>query len=241
MSVSFQFQIGCVLPPSPHFLALLLRALPLLPCAPTFRCPSIHEPQLCEWLSLVTGSSRSRRPLRRARAVHQVRWRDQPHQQPRAVACRTPGLRSARHPTSGACTAIHPHPTCGQHATPPAARSRNVALLLWRPTPPVTDLSYEDNSYERSVTGLTNSTHAWEGVHINSIGKDLEGNYTLLTGHAANDVCTRVTNVPKAGFETKIHGSGIEAVFRVAALAKNGTTLGTSAVYNATDGSVVHY
>ncbi|KAJ7191187.1 ASST-domain-containing protein, partial [Mycena pura] len=63
-------------------------------------------------------------------------------------------------------------------------------------------------------------------VYVSWNGATHVASYTLLTGHSANDVRTRVTNVPKAGFETKIHGSGIEAFFKVAALAKNGITLG---------------
>ncbi|KAJ7197445.1 hypothetical protein GGX14DRAFT_186885 [Mycena pura] len=50
-------------------------------------------------------------------------------------------------------------------------------------------------------------------VYVSWNGATHVASYTLLTGHAANSVRTRVTSVPKAGFETKIHGSGIEAFF----------------------------
>ncbi|KAJ7138277.1 ASST-domain-containing protein [Mycena epipterygia] len=81
-----------------------------------------------------------------------------------------------------------------------------------------------------SVTG--------EDVYVSWNGATHVAAYTLLTGSAVNAVSENVTTVAKSGFETKMSASGSSAFIAVAALAANGTTLGTSAVYKTSDGSV---
>ncbi|KAJ6611292.1 ASST-domain-containing protein [Mycena sp. CBHHK59/15] len=77
-----------------------------------------------------------------------------------------------------------------------------------------------------------------DDVYVSWNGATHVVSYDLLTGADASNVSTKVTNVPKSGFETKIRAAGSEAFVSVAALAANGTTLGTSAVYKKSDGSV---
>lgn len=81
-----------------------------------------------------------------------------------------------------------------------------------------------------SVTG--------EDVYVSWNGATHVAAYTLLTGSAVNAVSENVTTVTKSGFETKMSASGSSTFIAVAALAANGTTLGTSAVYKTSDGSV---
>ncbi|KAK7038316.1 ASST-domain-containing protein [Favolaschia claudopus] len=64
--------------------------------------------------------------------------------------------------------------------------------------------------------------------------------YVLFTGNSVDEVSQEVVRVRKSGFETMISGNGTEGFISVAALAANGTTLGRSAVYNVSDGSVLH-
>ncbi|KAJ7776050.1 ASST-domain-containing protein [Mycena maculata] len=72
---------------------------------------------------------------------------------------------------------------------------------------------------------------SWNGAtHVAS--------YTLLTGPSVWDVSKKVTKVPKSGFETKIKSAGSSEFIVVAALAANGTTLGKSAVYRTSNGTV---
>ncbi|KAJ6611304.1 ASST-domain-containing protein [Mycena sp. CBHHK59/15] len=77
-----------------------------------------------------------------------------------------------------------------------------------------------------------------DDVYVSWNGATHVVSYDLLTGADATRVSTKVTNVPKSGFETKICAAGSEAFVSVAALAANGTMLGTSAVYKKSDGSV---
>ncbi|KAF7334640.1 hypothetical protein MVEN_02294400 [Mycena venus] len=73
---------------------------------------------------------------------------------------------------------------------------------------------------------------SWNGAtHVSS--------YTLLTGSTASTVTKKVTSVVKTGFETKMSMLGGDAFISVTALAANGTTLGKSAVYRTSDGSIV--
>ncbi|KAJ7728272.1 ASST-domain-containing protein [Mycena maculata] len=81
-----------------------------------------------------------------------------------------------------------------------------------------------------SVTG--------EDVYVSWNGATHVASYDLLTGSSPNDVHDKVSSVPKDGFETKMSAEGCKGFLAVAALAANGTTLGTSAVYNTRDGSV---
>ncbi|KAJ7487204.1 ASST-domain-containing protein [Mycena galericulata] len=76
-------------------------------------------------------------------------------------------------------------------------------------------------------------------VYVSWNGATHVASYTLLTGPSAGEVETEVVSVAKTGFETKMSAAGSQAFISVAALAANGTTLGTSAVYNTSDGSVV--
>jgi hypothetical protein len=72
---------------------------------------------------------------------------------------------------------------------------------------------------------------SWNGAtHVTS--------YTLFTGPSVGDVSKEVARVPKSGFETKISATGTAEFVAIAALAANGTTLGKSAVYNMSDGTV---
>ncbi|KAJ7487212.1 ASST-domain-containing protein [Mycena galericulata] len=75
-------------------------------------------------------------------------------------------------------------------------------------------------------------------VYVSWNGATHVASYTLLTGPSPGEVETEVVSVAKTGFETKMSAAGSEAFISVAALAANGTTLGTSAVYNTSDGSV---
>ncbi|KAF7364060.1 hypothetical protein MSAN_01064800 [Mycena sanguinolenta] len=72
---------------------------------------------------------------------------------------------------------------------------------------------------------------SWNGAtHVSS--------YTLFTGNSATNVSKKVARVPKSGFETKISAKGSQNFIAVAALAANGTTLGKSAVYKLSDGTI---
>jgi hypothetical protein len=76
-------------------------------------------------------------------------------------------------------------------------------------------------------------------VYVSWNGATHVAAWVLLTGTSAQNVTTEVARVGKAEFETRIDGSRSEAFIAVAALAANGTTLGTSAVYRTSDGTVV--
>ncbi|KAJ7457549.1 ASST-domain-containing protein [Mycena galericulata] len=80
-----------------------------------------------------------------------------------------------------------------------------------------------------------------EDVYVSWNGATHVASYTLLTGPSAEEVVTEVVNVAKTGFETKMSAAGSGAFIAVAALASNGTTLGTSAVYNTSDDGVVSH
>ncbi|KAJ7327938.1 ASST-domain-containing protein [Mycena albidolilacea] len=75
-------------------------------------------------------------------------------------------------------------------------------------------------------------------VYVSWNGATHVAAWVLLTGTSAQNVTTEVARVGKAEFETRLDGSRSEAFIAVAALAANGTTLGTSAVYSTSDGSV---
>ncbi|KAJ6501856.1 ASST-domain-containing protein [Mycena sanguinolenta] len=81
-----------------------------------------------------------------------------------------------------------------------------------------------------SVTG--------EDVYVSWNGATHVASYILLTGNSATNVSKKVTRVPKSGFETKICAKGSQNFIAVAALAANGTTLGKSAVYKLSDGTI---
>ncbi|KAJ7151806.1 ASST-domain-containing protein [Mycena crocata] len=82
-----------------------------------------------------------------------------------------------------------------------------------------------------SVTG--------DDLYVSWNGATHVASYTLLTGKHPDSVSREVRKVWKSGFETKMSAVGSSTFISVAALAANGTTLGTSAVYKASDGSVV--
>ncbi|KAJ7138209.1 ASST-domain-containing protein [Mycena epipterygia] len=75
-------------------------------------------------------------------------------------------------------------------------------------------------------------------VYVSWNGATHVAQYTLLTGSAVDAVSTKVLTVAKDGFETKMSAAGSSTFISVAALAANGTTLGTSAVYKTSDGTV---
>ncbi|KAK7050171.1 ASST-domain-containing protein, partial [Favolaschia claudopus] len=77
-------------------------------------------------------------------------------------------------------------------------------------------------------------------VYVSWNGATHVAEWVLLTGASASAVEKEVARVRKSGFETKIDLAGSDAFVKVAGLASNGTTLGTSAVYNVSDGSVAH-
>jgi hypothetical protein len=81
-----------------------------------------------------------------------------------------------------------------------------------------------------SVTG--------EDVYVSWNGATHVASYDLLTGSSVDAVTTKIASVLKSGFETHLSAAGSSDFISVAALAANGTTLGTSAVYKASDGSV---
>ncbi|KAJ7268114.1 ASST-domain-containing protein [Mycena haematopus] len=75
-------------------------------------------------------------------------------------------------------------------------------------------------------------------IYVSWNGATHVASYTLLTGKSATDVSKQVTRVPKSGFETKISAKGSQKFIAVAAQAANGTTLGKSAVYKLSDGTI---
>ncbi|KAF8125212.1 ASST-domain-containing protein [Mycena galopus ATCC 62051] len=75
-------------------------------------------------------------------------------------------------------------------------------------------------------------------IYVSWNGATHVASYTLFTGKSAQEVSKKVTRVPKSGFETKISAKGSQDFISVAAQAANGTTLGQSAVYRLSDGTI---
>ncbi|KAJ7074662.1 ASST-domain-containing protein [Mycena amicta] len=67
-------------------------------------------------------------------------------------------------------------------------------------------------------------------VYVSWNGATQVVNYALLTGADAGSVKGTLRTVQRTGFETQISGEGSEGYVQVAALAKDGSVLGTSAV-----------
>lgn len=76
-------------------------------------------------------------------------------------------------------------------------------------------------------------------VYVSWNGATHVKEWALLTGTSADAASTEVRRVGKTGFETKMSAEGSEAFVVVQGIAANGTRLGTSAVYQTSDGSVV--
>ncbi|KAK6980907.1 ASST-domain-containing protein [Favolaschia claudopus] len=72
-------------------------------------------------------------------------------------------------------------------------------------------------------------------VYVSWNGATHVAEWVLLTGASASAVGKEVARVRKSGFETKIDLKGSDAFVKVAGIASNGTTLGTSAVYRMID------
>ncbi|KAJ7720838.1 ASST-domain-containing protein [Mycena metata] len=75
-------------------------------------------------------------------------------------------------------------------------------------------------------------------IYVSWNGATHVASYTLLTGSSVHAVSRKVTSVPKSGFETKISAKGSQDFISIAANAANGTTLGKSAVYKLSDGTI---
>ncbi|KAF8205457.1 ASST-domain-containing protein [Mycena galopus ATCC 62051] len=75
-------------------------------------------------------------------------------------------------------------------------------------------------------------------IYVSWNGTTHVASYTLFTGESAQEISKKVTRVPKSGFETKISAKGSQDFISVAAQAANGTTLGQSAVYRLSDGTI---
>ncbi|KAJ7240279.1 ASST-domain-containing protein [Mycena rebaudengoi] len=87
-------------------------------------------------------------------------------------------------------------------------------------------------------TAPPNVSITGDDVYVSWNGATHVASYNLLTGSSVDAVTTKIASVLKSGFETHLSAAGSSDFISVAALAANGTTLGTSTVYKVSDGSV---
>ncbi|KAJ7243328.1 ASST-domain-containing protein [Mycena rebaudengoi] len=87
-------------------------------------------------------------------------------------------------------------------------------------------------------TAPPNVSITGDDIYVSWNGATHVASYNLLTGSSVDAVTTKIASVLKSGFEMHLSAAGSSDFISVAALAANGTTLGTSTVYKVSDGSV---